>query len=266
MNARNGVHDGTVLIVAQDFDRERILATVSYHSPNKLIIIANSADPDIIAPLMKDTIGRLKQDLGSKTDDGVALYPFLKEVVVRKVDWLDFSEAVARIDGMVADERARGNEVVVDVSGGIKPVAIAMYLAANLNKVKVSYATESMWGDPSTLRPLIRRIKDEMKERRFRFSVDTVTPLPLLPLSLNLDKFTVDMLEQLNRRGGFARTITDLVGRKKSAIMKGHRRLASLYELGYVDRRSGGYQISSMGRALLPMKRCSFLRQDGGET
>jgi hypothetical protein len=160
----------------------------------------------------------------------------------------------------------------VDISGGIKPIAVAMYLAANLNKTEITYAKEGVWGDPTSIRRLYGEVKkssDTSRQKRFTFSIESVKPLPWLPIGISKDfaQISFEILEKLAAKDdGFSPSMAEIVGTAKARIMLGHRHMPELVDLGYVAVRNTGYQITQAGRAILRLKECSFIPQGDGAT
>lgn len=259
MEGRASFYPERTLIVAQGLERERIIAAVSHHAPTKLILLRNRHDLEGLRPLIKETISLLKDDLlKSKTTSGLLVYHYLQSIEDSKeVDFFDLAESISIIDSIIKEELKAGRQVCIDIAaGGNKIIAVALFIAAQLNKVPVSYTVGSEWGDAN----YIKAIREELREKRelkpssFEFSVSGIQPLPYVPLCIG--KIHFDALERLARQPqGRVSLVKELVeSDKKGAYVGVARKLRWLMRQGYVIGVGKGYQITEQGRRILALK------------
>jgi hypothetical protein len=232
-----------VLIVAQGLERERILAAVSYHSPTKLIILRNTEDVKVVHEKIESVLGRIKADLSTKSSDGIPLFPLLKDIDDKKekCNFFDLPECLTNVDLLIKREREQGAIVVIDVSSGTKIVAIALYIAAALNNVLVTYFIAGKYAEAEGL------------AEQYAYSVRGHRRVLTLPLLLKPIHF--DILKKLDSLGGYAESATALSDTKdKKRSISIARLLRTLETMGYVTRLGKGYKISIEGKEILKLR------------
>jgi hypothetical protein len=231
------------LIVAQGLERERILAAVSYHSPTKLIILRNTEDVKMVQNQIEHVLSQIKADLNTKSQDGIPLFPLLKEIddTNERCNFFDLFECIAKIDLLIKREREQGATVVIDVSSGNKIVAIALYIAAALNNVPVTYFIAGKYAEAEGL------------AEQYAYSVKGHRNVFTLPLSIKPIHF--DILKKINSVGGYTESAAALsINRNKKESISIARCLRTLEAMGYVVRLGKGYKISLEGREVLKLK------------
>lgn len=232
-----------VLIIAQGLERERILAAVSYHSPTKLIILRNTEDVKAVHDKIEIVLKQIKADLSTTSSDGIPLFPLLKDIECgkEKCSFFDLSECITKVDSLIKRERERGATTVVDISSGTKIVATALYIAAALNNVPVTYFIAGRYAEAEGL------------PEQYAYSVRGHRRVLTLPLLIKPIPF--DVLEKLDSVGGYAESavaLTDTKDKKKSISIA--RYLRTLETMGYVIRLGKGYKITSDGKEVLKLK------------
>ena len=232
-----------VLIVAQGVERERILAAVSFHSPTKVIVLRNTNDVEAIQDMVENELKQLKVDLNTKSEDGIPLFPLLKDLKDKneKCNFFDLCECITKVDSLIKKEKDLGATVVVDISSGPKVVTTALYIAAALNNTAVTYFIA---GKYATVKGL---------PEQYDYSIKHHQRVPTLPLIIKSIPFNV--LEKLASTGGYAESAAALAGTKdKKKSISIARHLRTLESMGYVIRSGRGYQISAVGKEILKLE------------
>lgn len=248
------------LIVAQGLEFERVLAAIHANSASRLIVLRSVKD---VNPQLTEDVERNLRTLESRLfpSAGVRLYPFLKKEdfdASEKVNFFNIAEAVVQIDQMVRNEKRSGYDVVIDISTGNKMVAIALYLAAQFNRVPVTYCSARYYSSQKK-----RGQVPISEEDQIAFSAAESYQLPQLPI--RLDPLHFDVLEKVADKGEVA-SISGLVNLmegereiKKSDLMKFSRIAEELIDFGYMKRKRSGrmveLRITDSGRAVYPLGR-----------
>ncbi len=178
----------------------------------------------------------LEQEIIRKTEDGFKAYPFVVEVVANKyrVDFFDVVKAIVDIDIIINEETKNGNEIAVDISSGNKIISIALFIAAQINKLPVTYCKAG--GYAPLKRDKNKRIKEKARPDEIAFSVKGKVDIPLLPLVIK--KLPYDILESLSEIK-YSSSISDLIRKMgkedtKSEILSTSRKIEELEKYGYV--------------------------------
>lgn len=217
------------LIVAQGLEKARIIAAVSIHAPNKIIVLRNTNEiTEKLKKQINDQMEALKkQILGTKS--GIKPFPFVTTVDVAShaLDFFDVTGSLLVLEKLIASEKKQGNQVFLDVSSGNKTIAIAMFLAAQTAGLGVTYCKASSYLDSTE--QIVRDVKEPIH-------------IPALPLSLQ--KLDYAVLRKLSELGSIT-SISDLLRlldkkTDKSSIMSMARTLDELKEYGYVSVRRVG--------------------------
>jgi len=233
-----------VLIAAQGLERDRILAAISVHSPNRVIILRSKKDvkTELTSEVERHIQALLKEIFPT---DRPSPYPFVtKDGVETKehtVDFFNLSSALAEISSIIDSERRKGNSVSIDISSGNKIVAVALFLAAQLHRVPVTYCAAGWYSTMTKEHPKLSRPTDP---EQIAFSAEKSFSLPRLPIKLETLPF--DLLEKLSSIKQVS-SVTELVqlftGEKrpsKSQIVFFSRKLDILLNYGYVEKRRWG--------------------------
>ncbi len=248
------------LIVAQGLEYERILAAIHATSASRLVVLRSKRD--VNQELTVDVEKNLRT-LSNRLfpSQGPRLYPFLRTedfVTTNRVNFFDLPAAIVEIDQIIRSEKAARYEVTIDISTGNKIVAVALYLAAQFNKVPVTYCSAGKYS--------VQRRKeqaDNFEQDQIAFSAEKSYELPMLPLKL--DPLHFDVLEKVAKKGEVA-SITDLVTLVegtmevgKSDLMRFSRIAEELIDYGYMTRRRSGrvveVRITDAGKAVYPLGR-----------
>ena len=242
-----------VLVVCQGLERERILAAVSVHAPSKVIILRSHKD---VTPKLHDEVEKhiraLKKEIFPEKEPRP--FPFVYELDAEncRVDFFDLAKALTEICVIIKEERDKGNDVEVDISSGNKIAAIALFLAAQIFRIPVTYCTA---GKYASMRER-KEEKEEIPPMEIAFSAKEKVDLPSLPLTLEDVHF--DILKVLSREGGVP-SVTELIkllGREpnKSEIVSTSRKLEELANFRYIDKRRIGrstkIRITPMGEKI----------------
>jgi len=247
------------LIVAQGLERERIIAAVSLHSPNKLIILRSKKD---ITEELKKYVDRhimiLKDEILPK-EGKTNVYPFLLEIDdQKKVDFFDLPSAISEIDSIVKKEISEGKDVAVDISSGNKIINIALFIVAQRYGLKVTYCAAGKYASMKEGISL-----EETNPEQIAFSVKEHYDIPRIPI--NIEPIPINVLKALETLGGEVDSIIKLarvlyskndVGKREHISIS--RKLDVLLEYGYVTKRRRGRKyiisITSAGRKILSLQ------------
>lgn len=237
------------LIVAHGLEKARIMAAVSIHAPNKLVVLRNTNE---ISGKLREQVDKqmtaLKSEILGKTRKGTKPFPFvtLVDIETQKLDFFDVVGSFLRLQEIITDEQKAGNEVFIDISSGNKTVALSLFLAAQTMKKGVTYCKASSYLDSD------EQIVKDVKEPVF---------VPILPLTLH--ELNYDIIEKLADVGGIT-SISDLLRIlrlpvDKSNIMSMARKLEELQTYGYVTVTRKGkrkeVQITTQGRQIAGVKK-----------
>jgi hypothetical protein len=223
------------LIVSQGLERNRILAAVSIHAPNKVVFMRNTNESsDQIHREVEAHLDTVKKTLLARKR-GFNPYPFVHELEDAECDFFDVVDAYTVVSEKIQKERVAGAEVAVDVSAATKTLGIAMFLAAQANRAPVTYCKAAKYITSKRRRSEGDEIVLSAKEPVF---------LPQLPITI--EPLAFGLLEKLDRPAG---SITELIvrmGRKasKSELLSTARRLEKLEENGYVVVKREGKRKS----------------------
>ncbi len=248
------------LVVAQGLEYERILAAIHAASASRLVVLRSKRD---VNQELTDQVERNLRTLSNRLfpPEGPRLYPFLRREdfdTTRRVNFFDLPAAIVEIDQIIKSEKAARYEVTIDISTGNKIVAVALYLAAQFNRVPVAYCSAGKYAVPRR-----KDQADNFEQDQIAFSAADSYELPTLPL--RLDPLHFDVLEKVAKKGEVA-SITELVnlveGTKeveKSDLMRFSRIAEELIDYGYMKRRRSGrvveLRITDAGRAVYPLGR-----------
>lgn len=232
------------LIVAQGLERERILAAISLHSPDRLVILRSKRDvTKELDEFIDKHIEALKKEL-FPPEDKVRYFPFLLEVDdTTRVDFFDLTSTIAEVDAKIKDELSQGNEVSVDISSGNKIVIIALFIVAQVHGLRVTYCSA---GKYASMRE--KKVEEAAPPEQIAFSVRERFEIPRIPLEL--EKIPVEVLIGLVEMGGKAESIKKLAEKLKpdkkigkQEIIETSRKLELLEEYGYVVKKRRGRNV-----------------------
>jgi hypothetical protein len=229
------------LIVAQGLEYDRILAAIHATSASRLVVLRSKFD--VNKQLTEDVEKNLRTLSNRLFPPGAPrLYPFLRSEdfdTTKRVDFFDLPSAIVEIDQIIKSEKEAHHEVAIDISTGNKIVAVALYLAAQFNKVPASYCSAGKYS--------VQKREDQadnVEQDQIAFSAEKSYDLPMLPL--RLDPLHFDVLEKVAKKSEVA-SITELVnlveGAKeveKSDLMRFSRIAEELIEYGYMKRKRDG--------------------------
>jgi CRISPR-associated protein Csa3 len=182
----------TVHIIPVGFSKEKLIDSLRRYPFQKVYLLIGKNESLEGEGEARKTAREMKRDL-----QGVA------EVKVLQVDKEDVFEAVKELIRIVKDEKARGNEVMINVSGSMRTLGIACYLAASLTGAKI-YAGISKYGMG--------------KEKPV--GVEKVIEIPLFP-AMKLSKEKEDVLRVLYKNGGEVGSLEDIIAELKSWLKPG---------------------------------------------
>jgi hypothetical protein len=253
------------LIVAQGLEIERILAAIYKHSPNKVIILRSEKDvSNRLTEIIERMIQRLKHQIFSKGVD-FPIYPGLTEIdaETHRIDFFDLAEAFADINAIIQEEKKRGNEVVLDISSGNKIVAIAMFLAGQVNSLIITYCVASAYS-AEIIGSMLPKEKP-VTYQQIASSSDKSLKIP--PLPLRLKQVNLDLLNVLEAMGGKANSVTDLIKHWKNKEVPSKAELVSTtrelqicagYNYVIIRRRPGkrevAIELTEEGRSILSLR------------
>lgn len=246
------------LIVAQGLEYDRILAAIHATSASRLVVLRSRRD---VNQELTEKVEVNLRTLSSRLfpPAGPRLYPFLRREdfdSTHRVNFFDLPAAIVEIDQIIKFEKAARYEVTIDISTGNKIVAVALYLAAQFNRVPVTYCSAGKYSVQMS-----KEQANNSEQDQIAFSAEKSYELPTLPL--RLDPLHFDVLEKVAMKGEVA-SITELVnlveGTKdveKSDLMRLSRIAEELIDYGYMTRRRSGrvveLRITEAGQAVYPL-------------
>lgn len=247
------------LIVAQGLERERIMAAVSLHSPNKLLILRSKKD---VTEELKRHIDRhiliLKNELLPKKGK-INPYPFLLEIDdQKKVDFFDLPSAISEIDLIVRNEISDGKDIAVDISSGNKIINIALFIVAQRYGLRVTYCAAGRY---ASMKENI--FSEETDLEQIAFSVKENYEIPRIPI--NIEPIPLEILKALKNLNGRVESILDLakklypsknIGKREHISIS--RKIDVLLEYGYISKRKRGRKyiisLTNSGEKILSLQ------------
>jgi len=244
------------LIVAQGLERARIIAAVSIHAPNKVLVIRNNNDVnETLTEDVENHMNLLKNELLT-SKDGFKPYPFVFEVDISThyTDFFDLTTALVDIDKIIKKELAAENEVCADLSTGSKTISMALFLATQLNKVRSTYCKASKYinlNKPQSMYDVegasLTEIVTSAKE-----------PVHIPNFPIHLADLPYNILSELSKLNS-VNSISDLLRHLKEPIDKSHilslsRKLDIMEEYGYITMKREGkskkIMITQLGKQI----------------
>lgn len=243
------------LIVAQGLERRRILAAISIHAPNKVIVLRNTND--VTSRVREDVqvhMGLLKGELSPKR--GFKPYPFVFKVDIEnyKTDFFDIVRAFSDINKLIDEEKRKKNEVVIDLSTGNKTITMALFLAAQTNKLKSTYCKAGKYFSKTQAKG------KQTKPAEIAHSAKEPVEVPQFPLYLeDLPYNLLAKLVDLKKVSSISELLKEM-GQKpvKSNILSLSRKLDILAEHNYIKLSRLGkrkeIEITELGKQISLLK------------
>ncbi len=160
-----------VQMVPTTLDKDRIKKSLIERTPDRVYILHNKEPLDIHEDLDEEVLEKVQDLVKEET-----MCYRRDEVEEVGIEFYRFDEALVDVFGLIYKESQKGNQVFVNVSGGTKPVAMALAYTCSLvdSGIPMYYVAED-YGD-----------KDSVSDASSNGVVETgfqVSPLPSLDLT-----------------------------------------------------------------------------------
>lgn len=238
-----------IVPVSLDPDQiEKVFAEV----PADRVYILDNENPKGMVGLAEKPLERVKSVVRERTgcfgND---------EVTIEKIDFYHYREAVVDIFRIIIREKERGNEIILNLSGGTKPVAIALFLASSFaDSGQMVYAAreyKSTDGDSTSsdvispffenpLNPInINKIipENDAKRKILVGLLEVPTEKGMTDLLISMGKITESPPENKSRKEERNRT-----------IQRYHKHAESLEKDGLVTKSDSKYSLSETGNLI----------------
>jgi CRISPR-associated protein Csa3 len=225
----------TVHIIPVGFSKEKLLESLK-HYPFQKVYLLVGRDHLEMEEKVREIAQSMKRDLEAIVE--------VEEVEVDKEDVLEAARDIVKI---INYEKAKGNEVMVNISGSMRTLAVASYIAASLTGAKVYSG--------------ISKYSEEGKPIGVQKTVD----IPLFPIK-RLSQKKEAILKVLYKSDGYASSLEEIIRRLKPELEPGskeynaERSLVSyhvnaLKEEGFVETEKSGknliVRLSKLGEIYL---------------
>jgi hypothetical protein len=262
------------LLIPQGLERDRIIGAITHLQPEKVFIVRNkkkssemSAVEIAVEEILKDLKKKLVEDPIIPIDEDMIDITSFEVNFFDLLDaYLDFRAIFARL----GDDA----EFIVDISSGTRIVSCALFLAALEMGASIYYVSPRSYFTPDVARRTLEAISRELKGyietkdaaklqrmgevvdkglEEFRvpqlaIGVRKVLKCPPLPIRIEQEEIEPDYLEALEKLGGTAPSITDLLvellGRKPTPTdrVMAAKQIATLENCGFVSTSYTGRQ------------------------
>lgn len=233
-----------------EFDRISHIFDDHAHSASKVYVLTNTnvqgTDDDLEKAALEGVEETLKEVTSAADKDGI------KPV---EVDYYDFESSLTTIYELIYREQQKDNNIFVNLSGGTKPLAIAMSFACALSGLEQS--------------PFY--IIKEYAEREGEIRSTGLSSMDILELdvfdleeSIPSDEKEQNFLHYLFQTENDPIGVTDLLvevdeiapspsegdGNRQSIMQSYNRKSDNLEDNNYVEKKDGEYTLTSTGRLM----------------
>ena len=177
-----------VHVVPVGFTKETLLESLQYYPVSKVVLVLGNKPELDTEQKAREVAKEIKKDLGVTQSEEIY------------VDLEDISSAALQITGKITKEQKNGAEVKVNLSGSIRTIGIAAYLAA------LTTRSEAYIGIPSYQDGKVR-------------GISSVVKVPLPPLK-ELSKEKTSILKTLDKE----LTLEELTAKLNPKIKRGNKK------------------------------------------
>lgn len=262
------------LLIPQGLERDRIIGAITHLQPEKVFIVRNkkkSSEMSAVEIAVEEILTELKQKLVD--DPIIPIDEDMIDITSFEVNFFDLLDAYLDFRAIFA-KLGPDAEFMVDISSGTRIVSCALFLAALEIGAAIYYVSPRSYFTPDvarrTLDAIGRELKgyhktkdaeklqrieevvekglEEFKVPQLAIGVRKVLKCPPLPIRIEQEEIEPGYLESLEKLGGTAPSITDLLvellGRKPTPTdrVMAAKQIATLENCGFVTTSYTGRQ------------------------
>jgi len=262
------------LLVPQGLERDRIIGAITHLQPEKVFVIRNKKKSSEMSAV-ELTIEELLTDLKRKLveDPIIPVDEDMIDITSFEVNFFDLLDAYLDFRAILA-KLGPDAEYMVDISSGTRIVSCALFLAGLESGASIYYVSPRSYFTPEVARKKLEEVKrdldqyletkdqkildhlgqvvdrglEEFKVPQLAMGVRKVLKCPPLPIRIEQEEIEPGYLEALDRMGGTARSITDLLvqllGRRPTPTdrVMAAKQIATLERCGLVSTSYTGRQ------------------------
>lgn len=262
------------LLVPQGLERDRIIGAITHLQPDKVFVIRNkkkSSEMSAVEITIEGLLTELRRKLAE--DPIIPVDEEMIDISTFKVNFFDLLDAYLDFRAILA-KLGPDSEFLVDISSGTRIVSCALFLAALEIGASIYYVSPRSYFTPEVARRKLEALNKDLKayleskspehlERmrklleeglqefqtpQLAMGVRKVLKCPPLPIRIEQEEIDRGYLEALERIGGTAPSITDLLvallGRRPTPTdrVMAAKQIATLERCGFVTTSYTGRQ------------------------
>ncbi len=262
------------LLIPQGLERDRIIGAITHLQPEKVFIVRNKKKSSEMSAV-EITIEELLTDLKKKLveDPIIPVDEEMIDISTFEVNFFDLLDAYLDFRA-IFNRLGPEAEYIVDISSGTRIVSCALFLAALERGASIYYVSPRSYFTPDVARrkldslgkdleayleskdsKALGRMKETISEGLEEFQVPQlamgvrkVLKCPPLPIRIEQEEIDPRYLEALDKLGGTAASITDLLvqllGRRPTPTdrVMAAKQIATLERCGFVTTSYTGRQ------------------------
>lgn len=243
-----------VQLIPTSLDKERIAQSLKERVPDRVYILYNKDPLETHEDLNKD----VRELTRNVVEENTMCYE-RGEVEEEGIDFYRFNEALVDIYSLMYEESKQGNEVLANVSGGTKPVAIGLSYASSLvdGVIPIFYYVAENYTDEDS--------QSDASSTGIVGNPFQVSPLQAIDLTdvIPQDKEKEVLLLELLKHDDYIGIKELLVNRekisksppnepekkkeRKNTLQRYHRHAGSLLEDNIVEKSNSKYKLTKSG-------------------
>ena len=262
------------LLIPQGLERDRIIGAITHLQPEKVFIVRNkkkSSEMSAVEIAVEEILTDLKKKLVE--DPIIPIDEDMIDISTFEVNFFDLLDAYLDFRAIFA-RLGPDAEFLVDISSGTRIVSCALFLAALEIGASIYYVSPRSYFTPDVARRTLDVINrelvgyqetkdgeklqrigevldkglEEFKVPQLAVGVRKVLKCPPLPIRIEQEEIEPGYLEALEKLGGTAPSITDLLvellGRKPTPTdrVMAAKQIATLERCGFVSTSYTGRQ------------------------
>ncbi len=262
------------LLIPQGLERDRIVGAITHLQPDKVFIVRNKKKSSEMTSV-EVTIESILVDLKEKLvqDPIIPIDEEMIDITTFEVNFFDLLDAYLDFRAIFS-KLGPDSEFLVCISSGTRIVSCALFLAALEIGASVYYVSPRSYFTPDMAKKKLEAIKKDLDEytktndasvlQRLRKTVNEgiasfevpqlamgvrkVLKCPPLPIRIEQEEIEPSYLEALEKMGGSAPSITDLLvqllGRRPTPTdrVSAAKQIATLERCGFVETTYTGRQ------------------------
>lgn len=220
------------------------------HSASKIYVLTNS-NPLVETELEKEALEGVIENLQNLTLAGER-----GGIIPVEVDFFSFEDALIDVYEIIYNEKKQGNHVFTNISGGTKPLAIAMTFACALAGLEKSpfYVPKhySLEEDTQTISVDSRNSRSILLNM---FNLENILPedepsQKFLVYLLRSEEEPIGVTDLLVQMNEIAPNPSSGDNDRTSVIQRYHRRSEGLLRRGLIQKKNNGYVLTPSGRIM----------------